>query len=136
MFSYSVIGWCNLFVYFVSHVCIISSINKITKLHVRQRKMCLASVQSLSYLCISSSFSNKYRYCALCNNCKLAIPYEFTCDDRESEAPLTSVFTSLQASEMFDIFFRVFSYYKYMATMAFPVVEFSREGYKIRKVFG
>ena len=34
MFSYSLIGWCNLFVYFVSHVCIISSINKITKLHV------------------------------------------------------------------------------------------------------
>ena len=45
MFSYSLIGWCYLFVYFVSHVCIISSINKITELHVRQRKMCLASVQ-------------------------------------------------------------------------------------------
>ena len=27
-----------------------------------------------------------------------------------SEAPLTSVFTSLQASEMFDIVFRAFSY--------------------------
>jgi hypothetical protein len=25
---------------------------------------------------------------------------------------------------------------KYMPAMAFPVVEFSREGYKIRKVFG
>ena len=25
---------------------------------------------------------------------------------------------------------------RYLYTMAFPVVEFSREGYKIRKVFG
>ena len=30
----------------------------------------------------------------------------------------------------------LFSYMKILGNMAFPVVEFSREGYKIREVFG